>query len=180
MFYTRGGYEVSRVTLVDFFTEGVLLDCLVLPRYGPVLDYNTRFSGITAEMYSADAGAGSGALQVFSFDQVKEMLARLIRPETILIGHSLENDLTVLEVLLSAVDDVVNDCFNFIIPSSISISVSVSVSSSSIMIALLTLPSCILIHPVPSCVLVSSHWPWRIFPPSSRIPAVAMTAGRIA
>jgi RNA exonuclease 1 len=95
MFYTRGGYEASRLTLVDFFSEAVLLDCLLLPRHGPVLDYNTRFSGISAEMYDQqDTG-----LKVFSFAHVRQLLTQIIKPETILIGHSLDNDLGVLEVI---------------------------------------------------------------------------------
>ena len=94
MFYTRGGYEASRVTLVDFFSEAAVLDCLVLPRYGPVLDYNTRYSGISAAMYEAEGSA----LPVLTFDQLRSRLAELIQADTILIGHSLDNDLSVLEV----------------------------------------------------------------------------------
>ena len=93
MFYTRGGYEASRLTLVDFHSEAVVLDCLVHPRHGPVLDYNTRFSGISADMYQP-----GGELPVFTFDQLRERLGELIGPETVLIGHSLDNDLRVLEV----------------------------------------------------------------------------------
>lgn len=42
MLYTIGGYEVSRLTVVDFFTEKTLMDVLIKPRCGPVLDYNTK------------------------------------------------------------------------------------------------------------------------------------------
>ena len=92
MFYTVGGYEVSRLTLVDFFNESVLLDVLVEPRCSPVLDYNTKFSGVSAKSYE------SKELEVLSFDEMKERLSHFIGPETILIGHSLDNDLLVLEV----------------------------------------------------------------------------------
>ncbi len=91
MFYTRGGYEASRLTVVDFFSEATLLDYLILPRHGPVLDYNTRFSGISAEMYA-------GEMKVFTFDELKDKLAEIIQPDTIIIGHSLNNDFGVLEV----------------------------------------------------------------------------------
>lgn len=92
MFYTVGGYEVSRVTAVDFFTEATLLDVLVSPRHTPVLDYNTKWSGVSAESYT------SGELPVLSFAELKGKLAEIIGDETILIGHSLDNDLRLLEV----------------------------------------------------------------------------------
>lgn len=92
MFYTAGGYEVSRVTAVDFFTEASLLDILVRPRHPPVLDYNTKWSGVSAESYESDE------LPVLQFDEMKAKLAEIIGEETILIGHSLDNDLRVLEV----------------------------------------------------------------------------------
>lgn len=93
MFYTVGGYEVSRVTAVDFFTEATLIDVLVHPRYAPVLDYNTKWSGVSAESYE------SGQLPVLQFEEMKGRLAGIIGEETIMIGHSLDNDLRVLEVL---------------------------------------------------------------------------------
>lgn len=92
MSHTVGGYEVSRVTLVDFFTEKTLLDVLVKPRCGPVLDYNTKWSGVSAESFV------SGEYPVLEFEEAKGQLAQFIGPETILIGHSLDNDLRVLEV----------------------------------------------------------------------------------
>jgi RNA exonuclease 1 len=92
MFYTVGGYEVSRLTLVDFETEATLLDVLIEPRCAPVLDYNTKWSGVSAESYR------SGELQVLKFAEAQKRLAEFIGSETILIGHSLDNDLRVLEV----------------------------------------------------------------------------------
>lgn len=92
MSYTVGGYEVSRVTLVDFFTESTLLDLLVLPRCPPVLDYNTKWSGVSAESFNR------GDLEVVSFEAMRERIAQIVGEETILIGHSLDNDLLVLEV----------------------------------------------------------------------------------
>ena len=93
MFYTAAGYEVGRVTLVDFVTEHVLMDVLVAPQCPPVIDYNSTFSGLSAELFE------SGTLAVVSFAQVRALLAQFIDPSrTILIGHSLENDLRVLQV----------------------------------------------------------------------------------
>lgn len=92
MFYTVGGYEVSRVTLVDFHSETTLLDVLIEPRHLPVLDYNTKWSGVSAELYK------SGEFEVIKFDEMKKKLSEFIGKETILIGHSLDNDLRILEV----------------------------------------------------------------------------------
>ncbi len=92
MFYTAGGYEASRVTLVDFFTESTLLDVLVRPRCTPVLDYNTKWSGVSSESYD------QGDLEVLDFEEMKTRMSDFVGEETILIGHSLDNDLLVLEV----------------------------------------------------------------------------------
>ena len=93
MSYTSGGYEVSRLTILDFFTENTILDILILPRCPPILDYNTKWSGINSEMYE------TGQWPVVNFEEAKEMIGRIVGPETILIGHSLDNDLRVLEVI---------------------------------------------------------------------------------
>lgn len=97
MIYTQGGYELARLTVVDFFSEAVIVDTFVEPRF-PVLDYNTRFSGITAECFTAGRN-------VMSFEQLKGQLSTLISPDTILIGHSLENDLRVLELFHDRIID---------------------------------------------------------------------------
>lgn len=92
MSHTVGGYEVSRLTVIDFFTESTLMDVLIEARHGPVLDYNTKWSGVSAESFV------SGQFPVLSFAEAKKQLSEFIGKETILIGHSLDNDLRVLEV----------------------------------------------------------------------------------
>ena len=94
MFYTVGGYEASRLTIVDFHTESTLLDVLIKPRAPPVLDYNTKWSGVSAELYDTDGGG----LEVLDFNEAKGRMKEIIDWDTILIGHSLDNDLRVLEV----------------------------------------------------------------------------------
>ena len=48
MIVTSAGYELARVTVID--VDGtVIFDELVLPP-NPVIDYVTKFSGITSEM----------------------------------------------------------------------------------------------------------------------------------
>ena len=54
-------------------------------------DFNTRFSGITSELYS------TSALQPLA--EIRRSLDELISSETILIGHALENDLKTLRMI---------------------------------------------------------------------------------
>jgi RNA exonuclease 1 len=85
--YTTDGIEVARVTLLDACGD-VLLDELIKPQY-PVLDYSTSFSGLTEE------GLSKAILTLESF---YSLLHKYIYKETILIGHSLDNDLKALRV----------------------------------------------------------------------------------
>ena len=62
-----------------------------------MIDLNTQFSGIQAEMYEAEA--------VFDLDSARKTLAQYIGPHTILIGHGLENDLHALRLLHTNVVD---------------------------------------------------------------------------
>ncbi|CAE6415580.1 unnamed protein product [Rhizoctonia solani] len=85
---TEDGKVLARVCAVDFYSDKVVYDQLVQPDK-PVTDYLTQFSGITAEQLAPvthrlpDAQAG---------------LLELIDKNTIIVGHSLENDLRVLKL----------------------------------------------------------------------------------
>jgi hypothetical protein len=89
MVLTTSGVEVARVTLVDDDDEHtVLLDCLVRPA-NEIIDYRTQHSGISAK-----------SLQNvnISLDQVRLALLCLVSSESIVCGHSLENDWAALRM----------------------------------------------------------------------------------
>lgn len=100
MVYTDVGLEVAKVSLVD--TRGrVAYNKYVFPNH-PIVDYNTRYSGITpAHMEGA-----------VSFDVMQEELLDIIHKDTILIGHGLENDLRGLRLFHSKIVDT-SECFSF-------------------------------------------------------------------
>jgi RNA exonuclease 1 len=82
MIYTIEGMELARLSVVDENLKTVL-DVMV--QTAEVLDYNSRFSGITPESYEQATR--------LSLAQAQLRLMELMGPQTILVGHSLENDL---------------------------------------------------------------------------------------
>ncbi|XP_017761485.1 PREDICTED: uncharacterized protein LOC108551736 isoform X2 [Eufriesea mexicana] len=94
MCFTRRGLELAKVTVVGMDGK-VVYDTLVMPD-AEVIDYNTRFSGITAK----DLSKASKSLR-----DVQKDLTSFVHAETILIGHGLENDLRALRLLHTTVID---------------------------------------------------------------------------
>ncbi|KAK2962085.1 putative Small RNA degrading nuclease 5 [Blattamonas nauphoetae] len=122
--------ELARVTIVDDQFE-VILDCLCVPD-GEVVDYLTEFSGMTKDMLypsaqqkgekkgekksgknqpvmvSVPAGKKQTQLQLFkSRRAVRDFILRsgIIQPDTIVVGHSVENDLIALKLTHDLVID---------------------------------------------------------------------------
>ncbi|XP_034852427.1 RNA exonuclease 1 homolog isoform X7 [Mirounga leonina] len=94
MSYTTYGLELTRVTVVDTDMQ-VVYDTFVKPD-NEIVDYNTRFSGVT----EADLANTSISLR-----DVQAVLLSMFSADTVLIGHSLESDLLALKVIHSTVVD---------------------------------------------------------------------------
>ena len=89
MVITGRGFELARVTAVDGDMGAARLDALVAPD-APVLDHNTRYSGISAATL---AGVTTRVPDVW------RLLEPVLGPQTVLVGHTLENDLGALKLV---------------------------------------------------------------------------------
>ncbi|KAL9873629.1 RNA exonuclease prage isoform 2-T9 [Glossina fuscipes fuscipes] len=98
MSYTGLGLEVTKVTVVGY--DGTLVYEHFVQPQAEIVDYNTRFSGITAKDLNPHSNN-----EVKSFAQVQQDLLDLIDADTILIGHGLDNDLRVLRIVHKTIVD---------------------------------------------------------------------------
>ncbi|XP_044745129.1 putative exonuclease GOR [Coccinella septempunctata] len=95
MCYTVRGLELCRVTVLGF-DGATVYDFFVQPEE-EVVDYSTRFSGVTeSDVYGAKSK---------TFQEVQNDLLNIIHEDTILIGHALDNDLRVLKLVHSKIVD---------------------------------------------------------------------------
>ncbi|EIN10457.1 hypothetical protein PUNSTDRAFT_64972 [Punctularia strigosozonata HHB-11173 SS5] len=90
MIYTTGGMRVARVSIVDGSGAEVFDEFVRMDEGVEVIDYNTRFSGVTAE--SMDKAR-------LTLSSLRKSLDALINEKTILIGHALDNDLKTLRMI---------------------------------------------------------------------------------
>lgn len=79
---------LCRISVVDVDTDEVLLDSLVKPD-DPVTDYRTRINGIK-EDHLKDVE--------FTLKHAQEFMAALCSEETIIMGHSVNNDLAAIRM----------------------------------------------------------------------------------
>ncbi|KAH8114295.1 hypothetical protein DFH11DRAFT_1727273 [Phellopilus nigrolimitatus] len=95
MCLTEDGKELTRLCVINYASGEVLLDQLVKP-IKPILDYLTRWSGITEEglrnVTTSLASARGALLDLLTASQTKTGRA------PILLGHSLESDLRALKL----------------------------------------------------------------------------------
>ncbi|TDZ30215.1 putative exonuclease [Colletotrichum spinosum] len=78
-------YSLARISVISWSGE-LIMDELVKPEK-PIIDYVTRFSGITEEMLKP---------VTTTLQDIQKKLLDIVTPRTILIGHSLESDLKAL------------------------------------------------------------------------------------
>ncbi|RCI11604.1 hypothetical protein L249_7514 [Ophiocordyceps polyrhachis-furcata BCC 54312] len=87
-----GDSELIRVSVVDFFTRDILVDKLVMPDV-KLAHYNTRYSGISKPMMDDALRRGNCFL---GRDEARMAVLRLVGPNTVVVGHAGNQDLTSL------------------------------------------------------------------------------------
>ncbi|KAF6789074.1 exonuclease [Colletotrichum sojae] len=88
----EGQSELVQITMIDFLSGNVLLNCLVNPSR-PIIDWREDITGINAASMQ-EAVARNEALH--GWEGARAELWRFVDKETILIGQSVHNDLQVL------------------------------------------------------------------------------------
>lgn len=97
MVMTTKGLEVARLSIIDAINnDKVVYDEYILPQH-PVIDYLTNYSGITEEKIKTKCKT--------NFYEMRMKLLELWNDQTILIGHSLDNDLRVLRICHNRIID---------------------------------------------------------------------------
>jgi DNA polymerase III epsilon subunit-like protein len=86
--------EVARISAIDYLTGEVLIDTFVQPTQ-PVVDWRTKWSGITEEAMN-EAIAEGKALN--GWPEARASLFKHIDANTVLVGQSLQHDLTALGI----------------------------------------------------------------------------------
>lgn len=80
-------FELARISMVNWDGE-VVLDELVKPSR-PVIDYLTAYSGMTAELLER---------VTTTMEDIQKRLLGILTPRSVLVGHSLNSDLTALKL----------------------------------------------------------------------------------
>jgi DNA polymerase III epsilon subunit-like protein len=93
--------ELVRLCAVDFLTGEVLIDTFVNPEHR-VVQWRSRYSGVTAAVLNEMKAQGR---VVNGWKAARAMLWQYIDKSTILIGHSLDNDLDALGMIHTRVVD---------------------------------------------------------------------------
>ena len=93
--------ELARLCAVDYLTGEILVDCFVDP-VGQVLDYRTRYSGVTAKKI-AEAKNNGNCLPNWS--SARDALLKFVDTKTIIVGSGLNSDLEVLRLVHTSMVD---------------------------------------------------------------------------
>ncbi|KAF4555020.1 Hypothetical protein D9617_3g020890 [Elsinoe fawcettii] len=121
MSYTVLGLELTRLTAVTWPESDLLIDILVQPK-GTILDYNTRFSGVTANTFrsavpwepdltplpATTAASPHPVLPLVADPETaRDILCQYITPATPLLGHALENDMNAIRLCHKNIVDTI-------------------------------------------------------------------------
>uniref|UniRef100_A0A8D8QME3 RNA exonuclease 1 homolog n=1 Tax=Cacopsylla melanoneura TaxID=428564 RepID=A0A8D8QME3_9HEMI len=95
MVYTVHGLEVARVTVVN--VDGRLIYNTLVKPDCEIIDYNTKYSGISAKDYIKNPYK--------SLKDVQNDLMGFVSKDSIIVGHGLENDMRALKLIHSNIID---------------------------------------------------------------------------
>ena len=97
------GYsELARISAVDYFSGETLVDRFVEPEER-VVDWRTPYSGVTAQILAKAKASG----EIFNgLKEAREALLEHIDDDTILIGHTMNNDLDALRITSHRIVDI--------------------------------------------------------------------------
>ncbi|KAJ5519386.1 Exonuclease RNase T/DNA polymerase III [Penicillium expansum] len=90
-----GRRELAFLSAIDFLTGEVLIDNYVQPK-SRVVNWDSRFSGVTPGAMNKAVKKGTA---LFGWEGARSKLWEFMDSETVLIGHSLNNDLDVLGII---------------------------------------------------------------------------------
>jgi RNA exonuclease 1 len=114
MGYTTNGLELLRLTVISWPQHKPLIDVLVRP-LGQILDFNTRFSGITRDQFiyakeydPANPKPVRKDLRIVESPYAaRDLFLSHVSPETPVVGHALENDLNTIRLIHPVIIDTV-------------------------------------------------------------------------
>lgn len=89
-----GASELVSLSALDLLTGEVVVDSLVVPAR-PVADWRTQIHGISPTTMAA---ARAGGMALDGWQAARAELFEHVDEDTVLIGHSLQNDLAVLHI----------------------------------------------------------------------------------
>ncbi|OQE16329.1 hypothetical protein PENFLA_c028G03742 [Penicillium flavigenum] len=90
-----GRRELAFLSAIDFLTGEILIDNYVQPKL-KVVNWDSRFSGVTPGAMNKAVKKGTA---LFSWEGARSKLWEFMDSETVLVGHSLNNDLDVLGII---------------------------------------------------------------------------------
>ncbi|KAK2785251.1 hypothetical protein FQN52_008591 [Onygenales sp. PD_12] len=96
-----GDSELIRITLIDYFSAEILIDSLVYPSV-PMEHYRTSFSGVTKQ--DMERAMRSGTC-IMGRNNARKAVWQYVGPNTIVVGHSANNDLDSLRWIHGVVVD---------------------------------------------------------------------------